>query len=195
MLETLGPFPIDTAAPIVLTGALPLLILLQALEMAAQCISWTLGPWGGPWYGDLLVPTFGYFRINITWYYSFRILLNFTKIHNITQYTDITPYYWYHSILLMLLNITHITQYYPYYSILPILHANVILKCSSFDPGYYPNVTNIMQHHQYYTILQYIHQYNPILHFQYSLMVFLLSILLNITNITQYYLFSITQYS
>ena len=28
-----------TVAPIVLTGALPVLILLQAVEMAAQCIS------------------------------------------------------------------------------------------------------------------------------------------------------------
>ena len=30
---------IGTVAPIVLTGALPVLILLQAVEMAAQCIS------------------------------------------------------------------------------------------------------------------------------------------------------------
>ena len=38
VLETLGPFPIDTVAPIVLTGALPVLILLQAVEMAAQYV-------------------------------------------------------------------------------------------------------------------------------------------------------------
>ena len=30
-----------------LTGTLLVLIQLQAVEMAAQCISWTLGPWSG----------------------------------------------------------------------------------------------------------------------------------------------------
>ena len=36
-----------TVAAIVLTGAFPVLILLLAVEMAAQCISWTLGQWDG----------------------------------------------------------------------------------------------------------------------------------------------------
>ena len=35
------------ALPIVLTGTLPVLLLLQAVEMAAQSISWNLGPWVG----------------------------------------------------------------------------------------------------------------------------------------------------
>ena len=45
--EKVHGLQIGTVAPIVLTGVLPMLILLQAVEMAAQCISWTLGPWGG----------------------------------------------------------------------------------------------------------------------------------------------------
>ena len=39
VLETLEPFPINIVAPIVLTGTLPVLILLKAVQMAAQCIS------------------------------------------------------------------------------------------------------------------------------------------------------------
>ena len=66
--------------------------------------------WHSPW--DLLVSTFGCFSSNITWYYSFWILLNitiscpvqmahyYTILHNITQYYSI------------LLNITNMTQYY-----------------------------------------------------------------------------------
>ena len=42
--STTGTIPIDIVAPIILTGTLPVLILLQAVEMAAQCILWTLGP-------------------------------------------------------------------------------------------------------------------------------------------------------
>ena len=36
--EKVHRLQIGTVAPIVLTGALPVLILLQAVEMAAQCI-------------------------------------------------------------------------------------------------------------------------------------------------------------
>ena len=38
VLDSLGPFPIDTLAPIVLTRALLVLILLPAVEMEAKCI-------------------------------------------------------------------------------------------------------------------------------------------------------------
>ena len=44
MLVTLGLFLVDAVAQIVSTGTL---ILLKAVEMAAQCISWILWPWGG----------------------------------------------------------------------------------------------------------------------------------------------------
>ena len=37
--EKVHRLQIGTVAPIVLTGALPMLILLQAVQMAAQCIS------------------------------------------------------------------------------------------------------------------------------------------------------------
>ena len=37
--ETLEPVPINIVVPIVLAGTLPVLILLKAVEMAAQCIS------------------------------------------------------------------------------------------------------------------------------------------------------------
>ena len=81
----------------------------------------------------------------------------------------------------------------------PILHAKVILDITQVLPILLniTNITNITQYHQYYTILQI--QYSPILlkityysifHWWYSV-----SILLKITNITQYYLFNITQYS
>ena len=47
VLKSLEPFPIDIVEIIVLKGTLLVLILLQAVEMAAKFISCPLGPWGG----------------------------------------------------------------------------------------------------------------------------------------------------
>ena len=83
-------------------------------------------------HGTLLVSTFGFFNTNITWYYSFWILLNITGNAQ------------YYSILL------NITQYYQYYQYCSILLADIILEWSWIASGYYSTVTNITQHYQHY---------------------------------------------
>ena len=77
-------------------------------------------------HGILLVSTFGCFSTNITWYYSFWILLNITKMHNIAQF------YWYSSTWTS--SIANITQCYQYYSILPIFVSfyNTVPYCVIF---------------------------------------------------------------
>ena len=118
---------------------------------------------------------------NITWYYScvseyYLILPKCTILLNIT---DITQYYWYYSILLnitqyysillILLNITNITQYN-------------MLKCSSSDPELLLDITQVLPILLNITIITnitYCYQYYKSI----------------CTNIIQYYISNITQYS
>ena len=144
-------------------------------------------------HGILLAPTFGYFSTNITWYYSFWKLLNITRnIEYCSILSKITQYYQYYSILPILLNIA---EYYMLSDSGVILEWSwILLRCYqyySISP-----ILPIYQYYQYYTILHIkdspilINITFPIFRWWYSV-----SILLNITNITQYYLFNITQYS
>ena len=128
------------------------------------------------WYQVLAVWTPILLDNTASGYYSI-----FQKMHNITQY------YWYYSILLILLDITDITQYYWYYSTwsniaqycwnywnYSILHAKVMLEWSWSHPGYCSVFTILLKT----TMLPILPNYR-----------FLISI-----NTTQYYIFNITQY-
>ena len=93
MLETLKKFHIDIVAQIVQTEILPVLILLQAVVMAVQCISWTLGLWGGnvicKW-REYLVTNIVHVRLSIFKYCL--ICLHYCILPNITQYSCLISY-------------------------------------------------------------------------------------------------------
>ena len=90
VLDTLGPWPIDTVAPIISIGALPLLILLQAVKMAAQVLSELLEPGVITWYvneANILRKALGMLCTvfsNIAYYVSI--------LPNITQYSCIISF-------------------------------------------------------------------------------------------------------